>query len=183
MLTLEEILIGIIRIIGSIPTLKWAFFGSLFAVFVDLSDLFWKDYLHLGGIRNYQAFDKIFDLVYMSVFLIVARKWGGIFAKIALYLFIFRIIGMMLFEFTDRRFFLLIFPNIFEFWFIFTALARRLWAEKSQKVNFIVYSLVLCTFFKLIHEWVLHGGKYFDRWGFFEFMSLLFNFLRGSGWG
>jgi len=26
---------------------------------------------------------------------------------------------------------------------------------------------------KIFHEWILHGIKFFDQWGFFEFMNML----------
>ena len=119
MFTNEEILIAIIRITGSLFTLKWAFIGSIFAVFIDLSDLFWQDFLDMGGIRNYQAFDKILDVFYMSIFLFIAIRWKNILSKIAIFLFLFRLFGLLIFEITQDRIFLLLFPNIFEFWFVY----------------------------------------------------------------
>ncbi|MDA1278836.1 MAG: hypothetical protein O3B95_02170 [Chloroflexi bacterium] len=57
-MTLEQLVIGLIRIAGSLPVLRWAFAGALIAIVVDFSDLFWMGVLDLGGLRNYQAFDK-----------------------------------------------------------------------------------------------------------------------------
>ena len=35
--------------------------GGLLAIFVDLTDLYWMNVLDLGGIPNYQVFDKLAD--------------------------------------------------------------------------------------------------------------------------
>ena len=61
-MTLEEIIILIARIIGSLLVFKWNFFGAIIAILVDFSDLFMMNLLHLGGVRNYQMFDKIIDI-------------------------------------------------------------------------------------------------------------------------
>jgi hypothetical protein len=182
MFTNEEILIAIIRIAGSLFTLKWAFFGSIFAVLVDLSDLFWQDYLDMGGIRNYQALDKILDLFYMSIFLFVALRWKNFLSKIAVFLFIFRLLGLLIFEITQERIFLLFFPNVFEFWFILVTGLKLFLKEKTVlKPKIIIGSLVFSAGLKIFHEWVLHGIKFFDQWGFFEFINLLFDIFWGRG--
>ena len=51
--------------------------GAIIAILVDFSDLFMMNLLTLGGLRDYQAFDKQVDLVYMATFLIVALRWSG----------------------------------------------------------------------------------------------------------
>ena len=73
-MTLEELIVVSVRIIGSLPVLKYAFLGSIFAVIVDLSDLFIIGNIDLGGVRNYQEFDKILDLAYMITFLLVSLR-------------------------------------------------------------------------------------------------------------
>ena len=176
MFTNEEILIAIIRITGSLFTLKWAFIGSIFAVFIDLSDLFWQDFLDMGGIRNYQSFDKILDVFYMSIFLFIAIRWKNILSKIAIFLFLFRLFGLLIFEITQDRIFLLLFPNIFEFWFILVTGLKLFMKEKTILLpRIIIISLFISGVLKIFHEWVLHGIKFFDQWGFFEFMNMLFD--------
>ena len=95
--------------------LRWAFAGAVLAILVDFSDLFQKNLLHLGGVGNYQEFDKWADLVYMLTFLYVALKWNGVTRNVAVGLFGFRVIGMVAFEITSSRAVLIAFPNLFEF--------------------------------------------------------------------
>ena len=120
-MTLEQLIIGLVRIAGALPVLRWALAGALIAILVDFSDLFLMDLIHLGGLKNYQAFDKWMDLAYMVTFLVAAMRWNGPARNVAVALFAFRMIGFAAFEVTGTREVLLGFPNVFEFWFVFVA--------------------------------------------------------------
>jgi hypothetical protein len=119
--TLEVVVIGFYRVVGSLPTWKWPLAGGLLAIFVDLTDLYLMNVLDLGGIPDYQLFDKLADQVYLAVFLLVALRWTGPERAISIVLYAFRMVGFVLFELTGDRAVLLLFPNVFEFWFLFIA--------------------------------------------------------------
>ena len=89
-MSLEEIIVITVRLLGSIPVLYFPFFGSIFAILVDLSDLFIIGNLDLGGVRNYQKLDKILDISYMFTFLIISFRWAKIEKNISIFLFLFR---------------------------------------------------------------------------------------------
>lgn len=120
-MTLEELVVAIARVVGSLLVVRWAFVGGVAAVLVDLAGLFMKNLLDLGGVRNYQAFDKWLDQVYMAAFLLVALRWTEPARRIALALYAYRLAGFVLFEVTQARALLVLFPNLFEFWFLFVA--------------------------------------------------------------
>ncbi|MSQ61704.1 MAG: hypothetical protein EXR43_03885 [Dehalococcoidia bacterium] len=101
--------------------MRWAFAGGLVAIAVDLSDLFLMNLLDLGGVRSYQRFDKLPDLPSMATFLIVVLRWRGPARTLAVLLFAYRMAGLLLFELTGQRELLLLFPNLFEFWFLAVA--------------------------------------------------------------
>ena len=176
-MTLEQIVIGLIRIAGSLPVLRWAFAGALIGIAVDFSDLFWMGVLDLGGLQNYQTFDKWADVVYMLTFLWVANKWEGPERKIAIALFAFRMIGFVTFELTQIRPILLAFPNVFEFWFVFVAIRRHYWPNYEMPRKRIVRWLIIVLVLKLGQEWVLHGGQYLDRFTLFEAVEAIFDFV------
>jgi hypothetical protein len=117
----EEAVIAAVRIAGSLLVLRWAFVGGVVAVLVDLSDLFLMDLLHLGGVSNYQAFDKWLDQVYLGCFLAVALRWRDPARAVAVGLYAWRAVGFLVFEVTQTREVLVAFPNVFEFWFLFVA--------------------------------------------------------------
>jgi hypothetical protein len=113
--TIEEIIISIVRIAGALPVLRWALAGALIAIAVDFSDLFQMNLLDLGGVGDYQALDKWLDVAYMLTFLVAALRWHGPAKTIAIALFASRAVGFTAFEFTGERLVLVAFPNAFEF--------------------------------------------------------------------
>lgn len=124
-MTTEELIIAVVRVLGSLPVLRWPLGGGLLAVVVDLSDLFLMNLLTLGGVSDYQAFDKWLDQVYLACFLLVALRWPGPLREIAAGLYALRMAGFVAFELTGVREVLVVFPNLFEFWFLFVAATFR----------------------------------------------------------
>ena len=177
-MSLEELVVIIVRISGSLPVIYFPFFGSLFAILVDLSDLFIIGNLDLGGVRNYQRLDKLLDLSYMLTFLIVSLRWSKLERNISIFLFIFRIFGMIFYEITGSRIILFSFPNIFEFWFIGISLYK--FRNKLINIKSISLILVLATILKLLQEWLLHWNKYLDNYAMGDILSVIkdiFTFL------
>ena len=177
-MSLEELIVIIVRLSGSLPVIYFPFFGSLFAILVDLSDLFIIGNLDLGGVRNYQRLDKLLDLSYMFTFLLVSLRWTKLERNISIFLFIFRIFGMIFYEITGSRIILFSFPNIFEFWFIGISLYKS--RNKLINIKSITLILALATVLKLIQEWILHWNKYLDNYSMGDILSVIkdiFTFL------
>ena len=176
-MTLEQLVIALIRLTGSLLVLRWALMGAVLAIIIDFSDLFWMGFLDLGGVPNYQAFDKWLDLIYMFAFFTVAMKWSGYDRSIAIVLFVFRMIGFAVFELTHIRFLLFLFPNVFEFWFLFVVARKHYRLQQVMTLKNICLVLLICLILKLGQEWILHGGKYLDRFTFFEALEGIYDFL------
>src|SRR5947208_2452988 len=117
-MTTEMWVIAAVRIAGSLPVLRWPFWGAIIAMLVDLSDLFLMNLLHLGGVNNYQSFDKWLDQGYMLTFLLVALRWETVPRLVAIVLYLFRTVGFTAFEVSGERNLLIFFPNLFEVWFL-----------------------------------------------------------------
>jgi hypothetical protein len=160
--TLEEIVIAVVRIVGSLPVLIWPFWGGLLAMIDDQSDLFMMNLLHLGGVRDYQTFDKYLDQVYLLCFLIVSLRWRGWERKVSVGLYAYRFVGFVAFEATSARWLLLLFPNFFESWFMLTAarhefdLDRRLGETKLLAAGAGLVAL------KIFQEYAIHYGRWLD---------------------
>lgn len=152
--------------------LRWPFWGALAAIAVDFSDLFWMNILDLGGLGDYQSYDKWLDFVYMATFLIVALRWEGLTKNIAVGLFAFRIVGDIIFEVTGYRAILLAFPNVFEFWFVFIAARDQFKPSYAITARRAVVWLLVLTAAKEAQEYALHLGKWFDKYTFFEFWRI-----------
>lgn len=179
-MTLEVLVIAVVRIAGSLPVLRWPLAGGVLAVLVDLSDLLLRDTLDLGGVPDYQSLDKWLDQVYMAAFLLVALRWQGIERPIAVALYLFRAVGFVLFEVTGDRGLLLFFPNVFEFWFLAVVAVHRFRPGFSWSWRSAAVTLIVLTGLKEVHEWALHGGRIFDGISSTEFLELVWERLTGG---
>ncbi len=67
----------------------------------------------------YQSYDKALDIYYLSVaYISTLRNWTNHFAyRVAAVLFYYRLAGVALFELTEWRVLLFVFPNTFEYFF------------------------------------------------------------------
>jgi hypothetical protein len=177
--TPEILVIAAIRIAGSLPVLRWPLAGGILAVLVDLSDLLLRDVLDLGGVGDYQSLDKWLDQVYLATFLIVALRWAGWPRRIAVALYVYRLFGFVAFELTGERTLLLVFPNVFEVWFLLVAAvgADRVAAWSASRYAAV---LVLLTAAKEVQEWAIHGARLFDGISSLEFLDLVSRRLTGG---
>jgi hypothetical protein len=179
-MTLEVLVIGAIRILGSLPVLRWPLAGGILAILVDLSDLLLRDTLDLGGIPDYQAFDKWADQVYLGLFLVVALRWSGIERGIAVGLYLFRLVGFVAFELTGARELLLVFPNVFEPWFIVVAAIHHWRPGFDWRRATVAGVLAALLAVKEIQEWALHGARLFDGISSLEFLDRVRRWLTGG---
>jgi len=189
--TTEEIIIAVVRVIGSLPVLAFPFPGAILAMLTDMSDLFLMNLLDEGGVRDYQEFDKWLDQVYMVTFLIVALRWQGTPRNIAVGLYAFRLGGFVTFEVTQQRDLLIFFPNLFEFWFVFVAGAKFLrldeqWRGEPHLRGLVPFRygrgqlaavLPVLLAIKLLQEFALHVGQWFDGFTSVEAAEWVWRFL------
>jgi hypothetical protein len=178
-MTLEELIIAVVRVLGSLFVLRWALVGGLIAILVDLSDLFLKNLLSLGGVRNYQAFDKILDQIYLGAFLAVALwRWRGLARSVAAGLYAFRLAGFVAYELSGgSRLVLFLFPNVFEFWFIYVAAMAHIRPGFRYTPRNAAIALVPLTALKLFHEYALHVGKWLDGFTAVEAVEAIWDFF------
>jgi hypothetical protein len=179
-MTLEVLVIGAIRIAGSLPVLRWPLAGGVLAIVVDLSDLLLRDVLDLGGIPDYQAFDKWIDQVYMGAFLVVALRWAGPERAIAVGLYLFRLVGFVAFEVSGERALLLLFPNVFELWFLCVAAVHRFRPTFQWRPAATGLVLAVLVAIKELQEWALHGARLFDSISSLDFLEMVRRWLTGG---
>jgi len=82
--------------------------------------------------------------------------------NISIGLFIFRILGFVLFEVFQDRLVLFLFPNLFEFWFIGIAFLYYSRVEITNKKIFI--TLAIAFTLKMLQEYILHVWKVLDNY-------------------
>ena len=176
-LTWEMVIIGAVRVGGSLPVLRWAFAGAIIAILTDLSDLFLWNLIDLGGLGDYQRFDKYLDQVYMATFLVVAVRWPALPRTVAVALYLFRLVGFAAFELTGWRWLLPLFPNLFEFWFLAVAAQQR-WrpAFVWTRGRVLGWGGVLLAL-KELQEYVIHGARWLDSFTAIEAVQAIWRCL------
>lgn len=177
--------VGLYRIAGSLLVLRWPFWGAIVAVVCDLGDLLLFNlfivYGGWGGLADYQAFDKWADQVYLAAFLFVAiRDFAPLAKRIAVGLYLFRIVGFALFEAgVLPREALIVFPNLFEFWFIAVAFTMQYRPTFTWTPGRAAAGLTILLTGKLAQEWALHIGRVFDEMTFLGAIRSIWEVVTG----
>jgi hypothetical protein len=115
-----------------------------------------------GESGSYQSVDKALDIYYLSIaYLAAMRNWTSDPAfRVARFLFYYRLVGVVLFELTDTRLMLLLFPNTFEFFFIAYELVRlRFQPSRFSARSWVLTAAGLWVFVKLPQEYWIHIAK------------------------
>ncbi|MBI5287997.1 MAG: hypothetical protein HY873_03370 [Chloroflexi bacterium] len=157
----ELIVIGL-RIAVPLLILRAPLAGGLAAMLLDAFDVVLVEVIGLGGFgSHYSELDKGLDTYYLSLELIVALGWASAWARIpALVLFADRVLGVVLFEATHARWLLLVFPNMFENWWLYCVVVQRFFPRLyPRSVGTVAIPMVLLLIPKLGQEWLLHYEK------------------------
>ena len=176
-MTNEEAIIAAVRVLGALPVLRWPFYGALFALLVDQGDLLLMNLLDLGGVRNYQEFDKHMDQAYLLTFFISSTRWSGPQFGISAVLYAYRFAGFVAFEISGSRNILLFFPNLFEFWFILAVACHHFGREGWLRGRALAIALSLLLALKLFQEYALHHARWLDAFTTVEAIEAVWDFL------
>jgi hypothetical protein len=101
--------------------LKKPLAGGIAALALDAMDVMIVELFGPGGMGpHYHSLDKVLDLYYLGLEAYVSLGWTERIPRlISISLFVYRLIGVGLFELTGWRPILFLFPNLFENWFLF----------------------------------------------------------------
>jgi hypothetical protein len=156
------IVIFALRLLVPLLIFRRSLLGGFAALVVDALD---TNIVKLFGVEipNYVQTDKLLDMYYLSIELIVSRHWANVLARrTSLFLYVWRLVGVVVFELVPAyRVVLFIAPNIFEHFFLLYAFMRTrstertapFWLNSYQRVVMVVGILWLT---KIPQELVLH---------------------------
>jgi hypothetical protein len=111
---------------------------------------------------NYQSYDKAMDVFYLSMaYLSTLRNWESMPAfRIGWFLYFYRLVGALVFELTHARWVLLVFPNVFEYFFIAYETIRSRWQPAHLLVGWWLSAAALIwVVVKLPQEYWLHVAQ------------------------
>lgn len=113
-------------------------------------------------LAGYQTYDKALDIYYLTIaYISTMRNWGGGFSfGVAQFLWYYRLVGVLLFEFTQARWLLLVFPNTFEYYFIaIEAYKTGRNHLRLTKRQVLAIAGAIWVFIKLPQEYWIHIAK------------------------
>ncbi len=157
----QLVVIGL-RIIVPLMILWRPLPGSIIALLLDAFDVVIVEFFGPGGMGDYyHNLDKILDLYYFSLQAFVAWRWTDSRLRlVALGLFFYRLIGVAVFEVTDWRPTMFVFPNLFENWFLFVLIRNRFFPNiKLDTWKQIATWLVILYIPNAVQEYVLHVAQ------------------------
>lgn len=157
----ELVVVGL-RLFVPILILRFWFTGGILAMLLDGADVIITDALNMGGFGDHYAeLDKVLDSYYLALELIVAFGWRNPWTRIpAVLLFIYRVVGVVLFETTGARIFLFLFPNMFENWWLYVVIVKKWW-ERIEPHNWrtVWVPMLILLVPKMIQEYILHFAE------------------------
>ncbi len=134
-------------------------------------------------LEGYQSYDKSLDIYYLAIiYLATMRNWTNAYAfRMNWFLYYYRLIGVVAFELTQVRAILFIFPNTFEYFYLFVEAVRLRWNWVRMGLWTVVVSTALIwVFIKLPQEWWIHIAQ-LDMTDFIK--ESLFGVAAETGWG
>ncbi|RMD67648.1 hypothetical protein D6817_00845 [Candidatus Pacearchaeota archaeon] len=146
----------LLRLIVPLSIFRWPFWGTIVSAIVDALDVVLVDFIGMGSFAHYHNLDKILDLYYLSFAFIVSLRWEALARNTSIVLYIYRLIGSLLFEITGARILLFIFPNMFEMFFWFEAWRQRYKPKWKLTKKRLAITLLIMLIPKMIQEYILH---------------------------
>lgn len=167
------LLISLLRLIVPLTIFKYPFLGGSLALALDYFD---QDLMRLFNPAisdQYQSLDKILDIYYLGFEFLIVFRWKDKFAKnLGKTLFLYRMVGVLLFEITQIRKLLFIFPNLFEMFFLFYT-GHKFFLKKEPNLfkPWVILSLSGLFLYKIYQELSLHVLNFHPWWGS-EFLGI-----------
>ena len=136
-----------------------------------------------ADLSGYQGYDKSLDIYYLVIaYIATLRNWTNGFAvSIARFLLYYRLVGVVLFELTqDPRAAAAVFPNTFEYFFIFYEAVRVRWDPRRMSARLLIGATAfIWIFIKLPQEWWIHVAQ-LDTTDVVQ--ELIFGVPAGTSW-
>lgn len=154
--------VAVARFLVPLTIPRFPFPGIIAALILDAVDQTIFQQFPGLDLAGYQGYDKALDIYYLAVaYISTLRNWSNHFAfQVSRALFYWRLVGVALFELTQLRWLLLVFPNTFEYFFIFYEAYRLRWdPERMSKRLLIGAAAAIWIVIKLPQEYWIHIGQ------------------------
>jgi len=159
------IIVIALRLVVPLSIFRWPLAGGLLSMLVDAVDVILVDAVARAfGVPGefgptYAQIDKWLDIYYLAFeTVVVARRWPeALLRRTAIALFGWRLLGVFLFELTLIRPLLVVFPNLFENFYLYVLIVRRIAPGLVPRTAAQLLLVLVALYIpKAVQEWVLH---------------------------
>lgn len=169
------IVITLIRLLAPFLILRFPLIGILLCMFIDMYDWQIIDTSNPQKLAFYQNWDKTLDFYYQIFIVIIVFQFKDKIARsTAIFLFLYRSLGLMLFYTFHSRNILFLFPNLFEnfvvFYLLYVMFTKKQILFTSKKL--LVFILTMIAIPKMLHEYFQHFLLR-QPWEIYDVRSLL----------
>jgi len=165
------VLVAFLRLAAPLLVLRFPFFGALAAIAADAADIIIVEALgqEFGSAERYHAFDKVFDIYWLSFAVYASRRWPeAIMRKTALALYLWRAGGLVAFEVTGIRQIIFFAPNILENFYLLVAGLHAFRPRLNlARTKILLVLLLIAGLPKIAQEYVMHFIE-FPTWSFIK---------------
>lgn len=169
-MTEGQIFVIALRLVVPLMILWRPLAGGIIAMLLDAVDVMIVELFGPGGMGpHYHSIDKLLDTYYLSLEMWVALQWTERLPRLtAIVLFVYRLVGVVVFEITGWRPTMFIFPNLFENWFLFVLVRNRFFPGLLLDTwRHIAMWLVVLYIPKAGQEYLLHVAQA-QPWGWIK---------------
>ncbi len=161
-MTTGALIVIVLRLIVPLLILRRPLLGGVAAMVVDTIDVVLISVMNLGGFGgHYHTTDKLLDTYYLSLEFYVALQWQNPYARwVSALLFPYRMLGVVLFELSERRIMLFVFPNLFENWWLYCVVTMGAFPRLAPRsVRSTALALLILLVPKMGQEYLLHYAE------------------------
>ncbi|MEX2007199.1 MAG: hypothetical protein WD992_00300 [Candidatus Levyibacteriota bacterium] len=148
----------LLRLVLPLTILRFPIIGGAISVWLDNIDWHNMNFLGSSPFGEYQSIDKALDMYYLSLLAFVGLRFKNLFVRnLLISLFLYRLIGFIFFEITHTQQLLFVFPNIFENFFFFYLILKKV-ASYEPKISVWMFGffLILVSIPKMLQEYSMH---------------------------
>lgn len=156
------IAVVLLRFVVPLAIPRYPLPGIIGALILDAVDQTTFHQFTDSNLTGYQSYDKALDVYYLAIaYISMFRNCANLAAfEVGRFLWYFRLVGVTAFELLDLRVLLLIFPNTFEYFFIFISVVRLRWNPWRMTRNVVVGAAAfIWIVIKLPQEYWIHVAK------------------------
>ena len=148
----------IVRLIMPVLILRWPLGGFIASVLADTLDVVIVAAIRSGTFEDYTSTDKLLDTYMLAFAALVSWRWQNRIARTtSIVLFGYRVIGVAILQLTESRWVLFVFPNVFDFFYVYHLVTTRWFpALEIKEYRMLVYVLLVLSGAKLGQEFILH---------------------------